>query len=40
VRKLAAGDRLPVGAMPFVGLLSVEEYLEPLRALDIREVAP
>jgi len=39
-RKLAAGQRLPVGAMPCVGLLSVEEYLEPLRDLDVREVMP
>ena len=40
VRKLASGQRLAVGAMPCVGLLSVEEYLEPLRDLDVREVAP
>lgn len=40
VRKLAAGQRLPIGAMPCVGLLTVDEYLEPLRDLDIREVAP
>jgi saccharopine dehydrogenase-like NADP-dependent oxidoreductase len=39
-RKLAFGQRLPVGAMPCVGLLSVEEYLKPLRDLDVREVAP
>jgi saccharopine dehydrogenase-like NADP-dependent oxidoreductase len=39
-RKLASGQRLPVGAMPCAGLLSVEEYLEPLRDLDVREVAP
>ena len=39
-RKLASGQRLPVGALPCVGLLSVEEYLEPLRDLDIREVVP
>ena len=36
--KLAAGVRLPVGAMPCLGLLSVAEYLHPLRDLDIREV--
>jgi len=39
-RKLASGQRLPAGAMPCVGLLSVEEYLEPLRDLDVREVVP
>jgi saccharopine dehydrogenase-like NADP-dependent oxidoreductase len=39
-RKLASGQRLPVGATPCVGLLSVEEYLEPLRDLDVREVVP
>jgi len=36
-RKLIRGVRLPVGAMPCVGLLSVEEFLEPLHGLDIRE---
>ncbi len=40
VRKLASGQRLPPGAMPCVGLLSVDEYLEPLRDLDVREVTP
>jgi saccharopine dehydrogenase-like NADP-dependent oxidoreductase len=35
--KLAAGAALPAGAMPCTGLLTVEEYLEPLRGLDIRE---
>jgi hypothetical protein len=40
VKKLARGERLPVGAAPCVGLLSVDEYLEPLRELDIREVLP
>ncbi|HVY66965.1 MAG TPA: saccharopine dehydrogenase NADP-binding domain-containing protein [Gammaproteobacteria bacterium] len=39
-RKLAAGRSLPSGAMPCVGLLTVEEYLEPLRDLDVREVPP
>jgi short subunit dehydrogenase-like uncharacterized protein len=38
VRKLAAGQGLPHGAQPCVGLLSVEEYLAPLRELDIHEV--
>lgn len=37
-RKLAAGAQLPVGAMPCVGLLTVKEFLAPLRNLDIREV--
>jgi saccharopine dehydrogenase-like NADP-dependent oxidoreductase len=37
--KLArGGEGLPVGAMPCVGLLSVEDYLAPLRELSIREV--
>jgi hypothetical protein len=40
VKKLARGEVLPPGARPCVGLLSVEEYLEPLRELDIREVPP
>ena len=38
VRKLAAGVPLPTGAMPCVGLLTVKEFLAPLRSLDIREV--
>jgi len=38
-RKLIRGTKLPAGAMPCIGLLSVEEYLEPLRGLDIRECA-
>lgn len=38
VRKLASGVSLPSGARPCVGLLSVEEYLEPLRELDVHEV--
>jgi saccharopine dehydrogenase-like NADP-dependent oxidoreductase len=37
-RKLASGVRLPTGAMPCVGLLTVREFLAPLRSLDIREV--
>src|SRR6185437_1605517 len=36
-RKLIRGAKLPAGAMPCVGLLSVEEFLEPLHGLDIRE---
>ena len=38
VQKLADGVRLPTGAMPCMGLLTVEEYLEPLRGLAIQEV--
>lgn len=37
-RKLAGGAKLPIGAMPCVGLLTVKEFLAPLRNLDIREV--
>jgi hypothetical protein len=37
-RKLASGANLPTGAMPCVGLLTVKEFLAPLRNLDIREV--
>jgi saccharopine dehydrogenase-like NADP-dependent oxidoreductase len=36
-RKIASGASLPRGAMPCVGLLSVEEFLEPLRHLKIGE---
>ncbi len=36
--KFAAGDAIPKGAMPCVGLLTVEDYLAPLRHLHIREV--
>jgi saccharopine dehydrogenase-like NADP-dependent oxidoreductase len=39
-RKLARGERLPLGAMPCVSVLSVEEYLESLRDLDVWEVEP
>jgi saccharopine dehydrogenase-like NADP-dependent oxidoreductase len=39
-RKLARGERLPVGARPCVGVLSVEEYLESLAGLDVTEAAP
>jgi hypothetical protein len=37
-RKFAAGSALPKGAMPCMGLLTVKEFLSPLRNLDIREV--
>jgi hypothetical protein len=36
-RKIASGAWLPKGAMPCMGLLTVEEFLEPLRDLDIHE---
>jgi saccharopine dehydrogenase-like NADP-dependent oxidoreductase len=36
-RKLIRGVKLPTGAMPCVGLLSLEEFLAPLHGLDIRE---
>lgn len=38
--KLAAGQALPPGAYPCMGLLTVEELLEPLKGLSIRELAP
>ena len=40
VRKLAAGVALPKGAMPCVGLLTVDEFLQPLRGLALEELAP
>jgi saccharopine dehydrogenase-like NADP-dependent oxidoreductase len=36
--KLAAGVGLPRGAMPCAGLLNVDEYLEVLKGLAVREV--
>jgi saccharopine dehydrogenase-like NADP-dependent oxidoreductase len=36
-RKLASGISLPKGAMPCMGLLTVEEFLAPLCDLDISE---
>jgi len=36
-RKIASGASLPKGAMPCMGLLTVEEFLEPLPDLDISE---
>jgi saccharopine dehydrogenase-like NADP-dependent oxidoreductase len=38
--KIAAGAILPAGAMPCVGLLTVEELLAPLKGLSIREFPP
>lgn len=39
-RKLARGDKLPSGAMPCMGLLSVEEYLSALKGFSVREAPP
>jgi saccharopine dehydrogenase-like NADP-dependent oxidoreductase len=36
--KMAEGVRLPSGAMPCMGLLTVAEYLDALRGLDVKEV--
>jgi saccharopine dehydrogenase-like NADP-dependent oxidoreductase len=36
--KLAEGTRLPIGAMPCMGLLTVGEYLDALKGLDVKEV--
>jgi Saccharopine dehydrogenase NADP binding domain len=38
--KIAAGTELPAGARPCMGLLSVEDLLEPLAGFSIREVVP
>jgi saccharopine dehydrogenase-like NADP-dependent oxidoreductase len=38
--KIAAGARLPAGAMPCMGLLTMEELLAPLKGLSIREYPP
>jgi saccharopine dehydrogenase-like NADP-dependent oxidoreductase len=37
-QKLAKGERLPHGAMPCMGVLSVEDYLVALRDFDVQEV--
>ncbi|RJG16632.1 saccharopine dehydrogenase [Massilia cavernae] len=37
-RKLARGDKLPHGAMPCMGLVTVDEYLAALEGFDVREV--
>lgn len=39
-RKLAAGDSLIKGALPCMGLLTVDEYLAALKGFDVREVFP
>jgi saccharopine dehydrogenase-like NADP-dependent oxidoreductase len=36
--RFASGQAFPAGAMPCIGLLSVEEFLQPLRELNIAEV--
>lgn len=36
--KLARGDELPTGAMPCMGILTVEDYLSALQGFDVREV--
>jgi hypothetical protein len=35
---LARGDRLAHGAMPCMGILSVEDYLSALKGFHVREV--
>lgn len=37
-RKIGAGAVLPKGAMPCIGLLTVDEFLDPLRELQMREI--
>lgn len=39
-RKLACGAALPTGAMPCMGLVTVEDYLAALQGLDVWEVPP
>ena len=38
--KLASGEQLPHGAMPCMGLLTVEDYLAALKDYDVREIQP
>src|SRR6185295_748471 len=38
--KFAAGEKLPAGAMPCMGLLTLEELMAPLKGLSIREYPP
>lgn len=40
INKIAAGQVAPPGAYPCMGLLNVEEMLETLKGLSIRELAP
>jgi len=37
-KKFCSNVRLPLGAMPCMGLLSVEEYLAALPGLDLQEI--
>jgi saccharopine dehydrogenase-like NADP-dependent oxidoreductase len=37
--KLARGDVLPRGAIPCMGILTVQDYLDALQGLDVREVS-
>lgn len=37
-KKLVRGDKLPYGAMPCIGLLTVEEYLLALQGFDVYEL--
>jgi len=37
-KKLAGGDKLPHGAMPCMGLLTVENYLAALQGFDVHEL--
>jgi hypothetical protein len=37
-KALASGKKLPKGAMPCMGLLSVEQYLDALRGYDVMEM--
>lgn len=37
-RKLARGDTIEAGAMPCVGLLSLDEYMNALAGLEIRQI--
>ena len=38
-KKLARGEQLPIGAIPCMGLLTVEDYLEALKPYDVSELA-
>lgn len=38
--KLARGEKLPHGAMPCMGLLTVEDYLAALKDYDVQELQP
>ena len=38
--KIGAGAKLPAGAMPCMGLLSLDELMDPLKPFNIREYRP